>query len=151
MILSFGGKFFKKLKSLILGLASSLNEFITELLGNFSRECWQSSFSATTGYTISSNRRAHSSCLDVKVRQSEYASQDAAIDINVLNAIIRNGYILFVDNPELLAKTSVGEFVVIKWYVSLAQTKHKMRKAGIIIHNQLRKPNENSLPLSRPS
>src|SRR3989344_2217594 len=113
MILSFGGKFFQKLESLILGLASSLNKFITKLLGNFSRECWQSSFRATTGYAVPSNCCAHSSCLDVKVRQSKYSSQDATIDINVLNAVVRNSYILFVDNPKLLTKTSVSEFVAI--------------------------------------
>src|SRR3989338_8894583 len=114
MILFFGGKFFQKLESLILGLASSTNKLITKLLGNFSRECWQSSFRATTGYAIPSNRCAHSRCLDIQVRQSKYASQDTTIDINVLNAVVRNSYILFVNNPKLLTKTSVSEFVAIK-------------------------------------
>ena len=110
----FGGKFFEKLKSLILCLTSSLDKFITKLLGSFSRERWQSSFRATTKYTIPSNRCAHPSRLDVKVRQSKYASQDTAIDINVLNAVVRNGYIFFVDNPKLLTETSVGEFIAIE-------------------------------------
>jgi len=91
-------------------LSSSLDKLVAKLLGNFAGERRQSSFRAAT---VPSGYCAHSGRLDVKVRQSKDAGQDTAINVNILNAVVGDGYIFFVDNPKLFAKTSVGEFVTV--------------------------------------
>src|SRR3989344_5444996 len=106
--------FNKKLESLILRLTGPLNKFVTQLFGNFSGERRQPSFGAATGHPVPINYRAHSRCLNVKIRYSKQTSQNTPINIHVLNAIVRNSHIFFVDNPKLLAKTSVSEFVAVK-------------------------------------
>jgi len=55
-----------------------------------------------------------SGCLNLQIREPENTSPNATIDVHILNTIIRNGYILFVDDSELLTKTSVSEFIAVE-------------------------------------
>lgn len=102
------------LKSLILGLASSLDKLVAKLLRGFFGESRQTAFRANASCAIAAYCRACPCGLNIKVREAKNASQDATVDVHVLNAVVRNGYILFIYDPKFLAKTGVCEFVAVK-------------------------------------